>query len=978
MTLPKKRNQREIFVLLLLATFPLAFPSLAGTPPITPANDGTGTIVLPNGDKLNISGGSLSGDGANLFHSFEKFGLDAGQIANFLANPNIQNILGRVVGGNTSIINGLIQVTGGNANLYLINPAGIIFGSQASLNVPASFTATTATGIGFNGNWFNAIGNNNYQNLIGNPNQFAFDLVQSAPIINAGSLAVAPGQNLTLIGGTVINTGSISAPQGNINLVAVPGTSLVRMSQPGNVLSLEIEPPRTPTGELKAIKATDLPTLLTGASPNVETGLSVNPDNSVKLSNYNFTISSDPGTVVNPFPLMTQGSNLNIWGANVTTGDIRSHGGNVSIFAGKSLSVGNIMALGRESPDGGKIKLETEGTVRFRSLVTYKNSIDVIGGIIDGGNAINYAGNINLTSTTGDISMNLLYIAGGSSSGSGDINVNTKRFFQVGGTTSNLVDNNGNKIPGEFSIVNHSPGTIKISYGGDSPFTIGKNNQGEIPRNGTSGAIFSSNNIIDIGQSFSSPSTQGNIAIIPLFTSTPTPSSSPSSENNTSTSTPESNTQSNTQSESNTSQPTESTAQIETTNPVNLSSPESEILRIESQRGQEFFRYWGKSNPAASKEEIQAFLNHLSTHTGKRAAVIYPDLSSGQLKLLIIHSNGSLIYNSPQKQSGEQILQTSKSFTEEISDRSNFNNESYKEPAKQLYQWLIAPLEDSLQKQGIKIDTLIFSLPSGIRSLPIAALYDEKTDKFLVEKYSLSLIPYMGVTTKSYVKLDRNNGVFSVLAMGLGLNKEYDHPLPSADTETETIIKLWPGENPKNFSLDNLVKERQRRPFRIVHLATHAKFNPGSPRESFIQLGNQKLPLERLDKLQFKNNPLELLVLSACETAIGDENAELGFAGLAMQTGATSVLGSLWRVSDTGTLGLMIDFYGNLGKNTKADALQAAQIDMIHGKTFIDNGQLYIAALGDKKSLPHPNKKERNLPLQHPYFWAGFTMIGMP
>jgi filamentous hemagglutinin family protein len=94
---------------------------------------GTNTIVTPNGNKFDIQGGAVSGNGVNLFHSFQEFGLNSGEIANFLPNPQIQNILGRVVGGNPSVINGLIQVAGGsNANLFLMNPAGIIFGQNAS------------------------------------------------------------------------------------------------------------------------------------------------------------------------------------------------------------------------------------------------------------------------------------------------------------------------------------------------------------------------------------------------------------------------------------------------------------------------------------------------------------------------------------------------------------------------------------------------------------------------------------------------------------------------------------------------------------------------------------------------------------------------------------------------------------------------------------------------------------------------------
>src|SRR4028118_84583 len=197
------------FLVSLAGAIPFGITWLHATSPIlaqsiTPAADSAGTQVTPAGNRLDIPGGRLSGDGANLFPSFERFGLDAGQTANFLSNPSITNILGRVVGGNASIINGLIQVSGGNSNLFLINPAGIVFGANAQLNVPAAFTATTATGIGFGSNWFNAVGSNNYADLVGTPTAFAFTTPsnQGGAIINAGQLAVETGQNLTLLGGT--------------------------------------------------------------------------------------------------------------------------------------------------------------------------------------------------------------------------------------------------------------------------------------------------------------------------------------------------------------------------------------------------------------------------------------------------------------------------------------------------------------------------------------------------------------------------------------------------------------------------------------------------------------------------------------------------------------------------------------------------------------------------------------------------------
>ncbi|MDL5045178.1 CHAT domain-containing protein [Oscillatoria amoena NRMC-F 0135] len=259
----------------LLSLLPL--PSFAQ--PITPAADGTGTQITPQGNQFDIHGGQLSRDGANLFHSFQQFGLNQNQIANFLSNPNIRNILGRVVGGETSFIDGLIQVTGGSSNLYLMNPSGIVFGPNVNLNVPAAFNATTANAIGFgNSAWFNATGENNYASLLGNPTHFAFTTPQPGSIVNLGTLAVSPGEDLTLMGGTVFSPGTLSAPGGNLTVAAVPGESLVRLSQTGNLLSLEFQPLSAESGVNPSnVPITTLPGLLTGGGipEGLATGLSV-------------------------------------------------------------------------------------------------------------------------------------------------------------------------------------------------------------------------------------------------------------------------------------------------------------------------------------------------------------------------------------------------------------------------------------------------------------------------------------------------------------------------------------------------------------------------------------------------------------------------------------------------------------------------------------------------------------------------------
>ncbi len=239
--------------------------SLAAQAQIIP--NGAGTVVNAQGNQINITGGTQAG--ANLFHSFRDFHVNSTQIANFLSNPQTQNILARINGGNPSIINGLLQVTGGSSNLFLMNPAGIVFGQGASLNIPASFTATTANQIGFGNNLFNAFGDNNFSALVGNPDSFLFTTTQAGSIVNAGNLAVGNGQNISLIAGNTINTGRLTAPGGEIQVLAVPGTNRVRLSQPGQVLSLEIIPPVD--GVLRAI---DLPALLTG---NDLPGIQVSP-----------------------------------------------------------------------------------------------------------------------------------------------------------------------------------------------------------------------------------------------------------------------------------------------------------------------------------------------------------------------------------------------------------------------------------------------------------------------------------------------------------------------------------------------------------------------------------------------------------------------------------------------------------------------------------------------------------------------------
>ena len=395
---------------------------------VVPANDSTNTVVNQEQNRLNISGGQLSGNGENLFHSFSQFNLSEGQIANFLTNPNIQNILGRISGGNVSVINGLISVSGGNSNLFLMNPAGIVFGQNARLNVPGSFFVTTATGIGFGNGWFNSVGINDYKALLGNPNQFNFSSSQVGTIVNAGSLAVGNGQNLTLLGGTVINDGQLSAPAGQITVAAIPGQSAVRISQIGNLLSLEITP--SLQSEKSAIAPVALSQLLTGPGVASATGLTTNEQGQLVLTGGQ-TASVNTGSAivsgaVNVFaPSGARGGTVNIlgekvglFGANINAsgtnggGVVRVGGGwrrtepvlNAQVTYVSSDST--IAANAIDSGNGGTATIWSDNTTRFFGNITARGGRAAGNGgrvEVSGKNALTFQGEVDTRATNGAI-----------------------------------------------------------------------------------------------------------------------------------------------------------------------------------------------------------------------------------------------------------------------------------------------------------------------------------------------------------------------------------------------------------------------------------------------------------------------------------------------------------------------------------------------------------------------------------------------
>ncbi|MBW4488952.1 MAG: CHAT domain-containing protein [Trichocoleus desertorum ATA4-8-CV12] len=374
-------------------------------------------------------------------------------------------------------------------------------------------------------------------------------------------------------------------------------------------------------------------------------------------------------------------------------------------------------------------------------------------------------------------------------------------------------------------------------------------------------------------------------------------------------------------------------------------------------------------DPSITAVDVAKTLDQLATQTGQKPALIYVVPRAKQLELVLI-TPGQPPVQKRIAAPNSVLLPQVKQFSQAIADPRLQSSNQYLPAAQQLYKWMIAPLEAELAAQ--KIDTLIFCLGVGLRTLPLSALHDGQ--QFLVEKYNLARIPAFTLTDTLYTDIRRA----PVLAMGASSFKEQS-PLPSVPVELFLVARNTKSRQfflNQDFTLANLQRQRTSQAFKIIHLATHADFQPGKPRNSYIQLWNDKLQLNEMQQLRWQNPSVELLVLSACRTAIGDRNAELGFAGLAVQAGVKSAIASLWYVSDQGTLSLMSEFYRQLQTAPiKAEALRRSQISLLRKQVRIENGQLHSSR--GPFSLP-PELAVQNEDLSHPYYWAAFTVVGSP
>ncbi|MEO1619810.1 MAG: CHAT domain-containing protein [Cyanobacteria bacterium J06632_3] len=413
--------------------------------------------------------------------------------------------------------------------------------------------------------------------------------------------------------------------------------------------------------------------------------------------------------------------------------------------------------------------------------------------------------------------------------------------------------------------------------------------------------------------------------------------------------------------------------------------PLDELSAIEQGTVGEFSSYFEQSfdDDSLDIQDVQLLLFNVAQQLNNRTAIISVHVADAnvhngesgakkQLELIVLLPN-----EEPQKFivpgiNPDELKRAAKDFRNNLLTSVRRGDDSFMQQAQLLHRALVKPVEKTLQRANI--DTVVFSMDSGLRMLPLAALHDG--EQYLVEKYSVGMVPSLSLIDAQF---DRAIDASRVLAMGASSFDSLS-PLPGVPVEVDLIRSRWPGATFLNeeFTLEALIRERSQTPYELVHLATHAEFKSGDVNDSYIQLWDSKLRLGELSQLGWDSPTVDLLVLSACSTAVGSREAEMGFAGLAIGAGVRSAMASIWSVSDLGTLALMGEFYSQLdAQPIKAEALRSAQLSMLNKQTQIVDGDLATPS-GEKITLPD-DLTEGSLPdLSHPYYWSGFTMIGSP
>ena len=328
-----------------------------------------------------------------------------------------------------------------------------------------------------------------------------------------------------------------------------------------------------------------------------------------------------------------------------------------------------------------------------------------------------------------------------------------------------------------------------------------------------------------------------------------------------------------------------------------------------------------------------------------RAAVVYIIPLPDRTEILVTTGSGAAqrIENVRSNITDDQLTALSNQFRTNLEKRST---DEYLDQADALYADLIKPVEGILVAHHI--DTLVFVPDGALRTIPMAALRDG--DKFLIQKYAIAVTP--GLTLMQAKSL--REGHVDLIMNGISQPVQGFAPLEHVPEEIKNVAAMFGGSKilmNNDFNDSNFHQEFATANYSIVHIASHGHFDDDS-RKTFVLTFDKKVGLDELEQLlsptRIKDKPVELLSLSACETAAGDDRAALGLAGVAIKAGARSAFATLWCVNDEASSVLVSDFYASLKTMpTKAMALQHAQCKLIADPRY-----------------------------SHPCLWAPYLLIG--
>jgi CHAT domain-containing protein/tetratricopeptide (TPR) repeat protein len=340
-----------------------------------------------------------------------------------------------------------------------------------------------------------------------------------------------------------------------------------------------------------------------------------------------------------------------------------------------------------------------------------------------------------------------------------------------------------------------------------------------------------------------------------------------------------------------------------------------------------------------------------------KAAALYPMILSDRLAV-ILSISGQPLRQYETRLSAAEIENKLEQFQQLLNPA--FSNRQRLQLSQELYDWLIRPAENSLAKH--EIETLVFVLDGFLRNLPMAALHDG--DRYVIERYNIALTPGLQLLAPQPLTGEQ----IQVLSAGITDARQGFSALPGVQMELEQIGEWVPNAKvllDQDFTELNLAQAIAAVDFPVIHLATHGQFSSDSE-QTFILTWDDKIRVTEFEELLRTResglaNPIELLVLSACQTATGDKQAGLGLAGVAVRSGARSTLATLWAVNDQSTAMLVTEFYRNLvGVATESGSTELGQLPMSKAQAL---RQSQLTLLRDPK-------------YQHPFYWAPFVLVG--